>query len=490
MLQVRKNCCITILPYQERHRFARRTEDGMSIRPRVALGPSWLVLALLPLVSGTLLKAESAPPPSGERRLVVLLDGTLNSPEEGKLKKDARHPYPSFEPTNVLKLYRAVLPVAADGASQISFYSDGVGSFIGDPAGPGKLLVAMDRFYGGVAGTGYEERVKSAYRFLVGNYRPGDQIFIFGFSRGAAEARTLAVFMDWAGGLLHKNDEYYIPELFIGWQGERGQPGAAAAWFKKRYWIHRPQPAEVIFLGVFDTVISLGFRMAADFQERDVPTVGPKYEYYVDKTPPPSVKTARQALAIDEHRWDFRPQVWRGPAAGRPPESLAQMWFPGVHSNVGGGYPRDALAYASMVWLISEAHAAGLDVDCGHLGQVIKRQSTVYQTDTGAYRVWEWLRGKAGRGIRVIDAGAEARVHVHASAGARLLADSNWRPANLLAYLAADETRIGDFTAADQDCIRELVEAFKQKVPNWQPSPACAAATLPEPATPAFCPAG
>jgi uncharacterized protein (DUF2235 family) len=463
--------------------------------PRVALKPASLVpvlgLVLLPFVWTSLAQAEPAPQPGGARRLVVFLDGTLNSPEEGKLKKDAQHPYPSFEPTNVLKTYRYVLPVAADGTSQISFYSDGVGSFIGNPGGPGKLVTTVDRFYGGLAGTGYEGLVKSAYRFLVGNYRPGDQIFILGFSRGAAEARTLAVFIDWAGGLLHKDDEYYIPELFLDWLHERGRPGAAAAWFKRLHWVQPPQPAEITFLGVFDTVISLGFRLAADFHERDVPTVGPQYEFYVDRTPPASVKTARQALAIDERRWDFRPQVWHGPAAGRPPESLAQTWFPGVHSNIGGGYPKDALSNTSLVWLLNEAHAAGLDVDCAHLGRAIERQDKIYPTDAGAYRVWEFLRGKAGKGVRQLDAwGPAARVHVAPSAGARLLADPTWRPANLLAYLAVDETRLGDFAAADRDCIRELVEAFKRQAPGWQPSPACAAKPREAPAPPAFCPAG
>lgn len=464
--------------------------------PRATLKPASLVLvlglALLPLVRTSLAKAEPAPPPGGARRLVVFLDGTLNSPEEGKQQKDATHHYPYFLATNVLKTYRYVLPVAADGASQISFYSDGVGSFIGNPATPGKLLKTVDRFYGGLAGTGYEDRVKSAYRFLVGNYQRGDQIFIFGFSRGAAEARTLAVFMDWTGGLLHKGDEYYIPELFLRWQDKRGRQGAAEEWFNTmKKWVKPPQPAEVTFLGVFDTVISLGFRLAADFHERDVPTVGPQYEYYVDRTPPASVRTARQALAIDERRWDFRPQVWHGPAAGRPPESLAQTWFPGVHSNVGGGYPRDALSYTSLVWLLNEAHAAGLDVDCAHLGQPTERLDKIYPTDTGAYRVWELLRGKAGKGVRQLDAwGPAARVHAAPSAGARLLADPTWRPANLLAYLAADETRLSDFAAANRDCIRELVEAFKRQTPGWQPSPACAAKPREAPAPPAFCPAG
>jgi uncharacterized protein (DUF2235 family) len=449
----------------------------------------WFLLALL-LVSATAARAEPGAA-SGARRLVVCLDGSLNSPEEGKYKKDAQHPWPFFKPTNVLKIYRAVLPVAADGTSQIPFYSDGVGSFIGNTATPGRLETAVDRFYGGVAGSGYEERVKSAYRFLVGNYHPGDQIFIFGFSRGAAEARTLARFVDWVGGLLHKSDEYYIPELFGVWGRERARPGAAEEWFRKMHGLERPLPAEITFLGVFDTVISLGFRLAADFQETDVPTVGPRFDFYVDKTPPAIVLTARQAVAIDERRWDFRPQIWRGPAPGRPPGSLAQVWFPGVHSNVGGGYDNDGLADNALMWLLDQAHAAGLDLDCAYLGK-LGSKSQLYETDTGAYRIFEWLRGKAGRGRRDLDAGggAGAAIRVHESAGALLLSDRAYWPANLLAYLAAHQERIDDFPAGEQDCIRQLVAAWKAKPGDRKPSLACVSLAPPPPAKPAFCPAG
>jgi uncharacterized protein (DUF2235 family) len=466
-------------------------EGRMEKRVWLRSGSLTLLLVLL-LVSTVAAQAEPLAPAAGARRLIVGLDGTLNSPEEGKQKKDAEHPYPYFLPTNVLKIFRAVQPLAADGVSQISYYSDGVGSFIDNPATPGKLDKLVDRFYGGLVGTGYESRVKSAYRFLVGNYHPHDQIFIFGFSRGAAEARTLAVFMDWAGGLLQKDDEYYIPELFLCWQQARGRPDAADEWFRKMKWVHRPQPAEVTFLGVFDTVISLGFRVAADFEEQDVPTVGPKFAFYVDRTPPPSVQTARQALAISEQRWDFRPQVWRSPAAGRPPGSLAQVWFPGAHSNVGGGYPRDALSHASLIWLLNEAHAAaGLDLDCSHLGDAtIERADKIYNTDSGAYRIWEFLRGKAGLGVRSLDVGAAARIHIDASAGTRLHADSTWRPANLLSFLAAHREWIDDFDPSDRDCVREIVEAWNDQSQGRKPTPAtpaCASPTRAVPAPPAFC---
>jgi uncharacterized protein (DUF2235 family) len=351
-----------------------------------------LVMAPLNMVAASY---PVTPTVSHPRRLIVLFDGTLNSPEEGRQRADSTHPYPHYLPTNILKLYRAILPVASDRVSQISFYSDGVGSFAGNPAAPGRLLKALDQFYGGLAGVGYEDRVKSAYRFLVGNYHPGDQIYIFGFSRGAAEARTLTVFMDWVGGLLHKDDEYYVPELFLAWQAARGHCTAHPWFTKMAAWVQPPQPATVAFLGVFDTVISLGFRLSADFRERDTPTVGPQYDYYIDKAPPPCVRAARQALAADERRWDFRPQIWESARS-----SVVQEWFPGAHSNIGGGYPDDALSHATLLWMANGAHDAGLDLDYSYLNSRPGTQTRVYQTDSGLYRAWEWLRGKAGKGAR------------------------------------------------------------------------------------------
>jgi hypothetical protein len=158
------------------------------------------------------------------RRLVVCLDGTQNSPEQ-EVKGFPGHKL--YKPTTVLKTLRAILPVGKDGVSQISYYSDGVGSMIGDDTGYSRFAVGVDRIFGGATALGYDSRVKSAYRFLVANYQAGDQIFVFGFSRGAAEAQTLVRFVEWVGsrlpehdvgGLLFKKNEYWIPELYEGFK--------------------------------------------------------------------------------------------------------------------------------------------------------------------------------------------------------------------------------------------------------------------------------
>ena len=143
-----------------------------------------------------------APEASRPRRLVVCLDGTQNSPEQ-EVKPVGGHKL--YKPTNVLKTFRAIRPVDDEGVSQIAYYSEGVGSMIGEDTLYAKVEVWVDRIFGGVAAVGYGSRVKSAYRFLVANYRPGDQILVFGFSRGAAEAQTLVRFIAWVGGILHKD---------------------------------------------------------------------------------------------------------------------------------------------------------------------------------------------------------------------------------------------------------------------------------------------
>ena len=413
---------------------------------------------------------DTAAPNQGlrPRRLVLCLDGTWNNAEQTKDKSKQVTGHEIYLPTNVLKLYRAVCPVAADGMSQISYYSEGVGSLVGDRTRIGKMEVLVDRALGGALGGGFENRIKSAYRFLVGNYRPGDCIYIFGFSRGAAEAQGLVRFIDWMGGILSKNDEYWLVELFQGFRDSLAAPGRAQALRKEfctrpRSHIADPQSAEIEFLGVFDTVLSLGYRFLADFRERDVPTVGPAYGFYVSRTPPAIVKRIRHALAIDETRWDFRPQVWRAP--DQASQSLVQLWFPGVHSNIGGGYGNDRFADVALGWMVGEAKAAGLEVEKGFLDHFHSADGVHKDEDVGVTRIYERLRRKSGRGVRQLDAGPSAGIGLHDSAAERLVDEQTYRPANLLEYLAQDPLRIDQLPAAQRHQVRDIVAQYQGVTP-------------------------
>jgi uncharacterized protein (DUF2235 family) len=424
---------------------------------------------------------------------VILLDGTLNNPEQAV---ETKGDHKLYKPTNVLKTYRAVLPVAADGKSQIAFYSEGVGSFIGEPVPLSGLLTLVENLAGGAFGAGFEARIKSAYRFLVANYQAGDEIFVLGFSRGAAEAQGLVRFIDWAHGLLHKDDEYYIAEVFDGFSksmsagvkietvlakinGRRGRRseltceqkaccesetshkqdrhmacGASESPDDGGSKVKVPRPVDIKFLGVYETVISLGSRVAT---EGDITTTPPEFAFLGGKTPPAIVKTARQALAIDERRWDFRPQVWQGPADAS--QSVDQIWFPGVHSDVGGGYTHDGLANAALQWMTAEAIAAGLGVDCTYLGHYKPWVcGDRPDTDSGWARVAELVRGKGGRGVRHLPADAK----LHDSVAWLLINDQTYRPQNLLQHLAQDEKPIDQFSDPQlRSGVRAIVEEFK-----------------------------
>ena len=433
-----------------RHRRPARTRRPVGLTVLCALA------ALLALARDGRADVPEAPP---MRRLVLCLDGTWNNAERGTEVEAGRT---RFKPTNVLKTYRAVVPAAPDGTTQIAYYSEGVGAFVGEPTRLLWLQKLTDRVFGGAYGGGFEGRVKSAYRFLAGNYRPGDEIYVFGFSRGAAQARSLVRFVDWSGGILHKEDEYYITELFSRFRTSRAGQGEAArllAEIRSRgsrgeEAVRAPQPATIRFLGVYDTVLALGLRLRSDREEGvDVPTVAPRHAFHVGTSPPAIVEIARQALAIDEARWDYRPQVWSRP--GSPAQSLAQRWFPGVHTNAGGGRQRDGVANVALHWMVAEAESAGLVLDDRYLGHFRGWFGDERPTRTaGKFRLIDTLRGKRGRGRRSLDRPAEAGLSVDPSALHLMLHDAAYRPANLLDHLAAHPEALE--VVADEEKRAEL----------------------------------
>lgn len=374
------------------------------------------------------------------RRLVLCLDGTWNNAERGTVVEGGHKRY---KPTNVLKIYRAVKPAGDDGTSQVSYYGEGVGAFIGEPSRLLTIQRGADRLFGGAYGGGFEGGVKAAYRFLVGNYRTGDEIFVFGFSRGAAQARSLVRFVDWLGGVLEKKDEYYIPELFDRYRDSGAGVGAAARAFaairsrgsRGQEAIRELRPVTIRFLGVYDTVLALGMRLRADREETlNRPTVARRHAFHIGDSPPPIVRTARQALAVDESRWDYRPQVWSRP--GGRQQSLEQRWFPGVHTNVGGGRKDDGVANCALDWMVGEAAAAGLALD----GDYLKPYKCWFgdERPDGPSRLFRWVdtvRGKRGKGRRPIDRGDAAHLSLHATVLRLMLHEERYRPANVLAYL-------------------------------------------------------
>lgn len=369
------------------------------------------------------------------RRIIICLDGTWANPSNEVERGDGTAVH---KPSNVLKTYRAVVPRTDDGIDQISYYDEGVGALSAQRGLRNKSLARFDALLGGAWGAGFEQNIEAAYTFIVGNRLPDDEIFVFGFSRGAGQARSLCRFIDWMGGMLHKRDAYFIPDFFKHYIETEAAPGAAEALMQallasgKK--IEPPLPAEIRFLGVYDTVLALGSRLRADF-DREERTTAPGLGFHVGDKPPGIVKTARQALAIDERRTDFRPEIWK---EAHPNQSVEQRWFPGVHTSIGGGYANDGLANGALQWMINAARQEGLAVDDIFL-DFYKPWFGDTRNDsfTGFMKLRGWICGLIGEsGDRDLVACADhAGMDVHSSAIKLLIHDETYRPGNLLALI-------------------------------------------------------
>jgi uncharacterized protein (DUF2235 family) len=257
------------------------------------------------------------------KRLVVCLDGTWNSPDNGC-------------PTNVAKIMLAIAPVDEQGVPQITFYDAGIGADGG----------RIDRLLDGVTGRGLEQNVRDGYRFLANNWLPGDQIYLFGFSRGAYTARSLCGFLDLIG-LLPKAE---LDRLDEAWALYR-QPKPRRDEAKRRALRALSRPVRVRCLGVWDTVGALGVPVEA------LKWANRKYQFHNAELST-LVDCAFHALAIDEKRGPFGPVLWQKPRGARPSQVVEQVWFPGVHSNVGGGWPDSSISDLALTWMIRRVQAS------------------------------------------------------------------------------------------------------------------------------------
>lgn len=282
----------------------------------------------------------SQTPQSLPRQLVVLCDGTNNNITGGRAD------------TNVLKLLELL---EQDEAQQV-FYDPGVGNASALPGATwmDRARRRLDRLWGLAFGRGAYENIAEAYIFLMRHWRPGDQIFIFGFSRGAFTARAVAGMVN-QFGLLHPHLENMVTTLVhVYFSDAEGDLEQQAHLDKVAGDIRRLcTPAdsgkhEVYFVGVWDTVSSIGLPpFSREIQK--MPTVTGKRMRHV-----------RQALALDEHRRPFRPRLYgenNFPLPNEHGQTLKQEWFAGAHCDVGGGYPRgqDRLSDEALQWLVEEA---------------------------------------------------------------------------------------------------------------------------------------
>ncbi len=285
------------------------------------------------------------------KKIVLLSDGTGNS--AGKVWR-----------TNVWRVFESL---ELKGSDQIAIYDDGVGTSSFKPLA----------ILGGVFGYGLKRNVLNLYKFLSRNHVDGDRIYGFGFSRGAFTMRVV-IGLVLNQGLVEFANEGELDSkaraAYRAYRHNKYSPWNLQYPFRLfQIWLdsfsYKPcrRPIEEIeFMGLWDTVAAYG--LPIDEMTRGVNQwIWPLEPQ--DRKFNPAIKRARHALSIDDERATFHPVLWnedetntKPSGASRPtdPEQLLQVWFVGVHSNVGGGYPDDSLANVSLAWILAEAKRAGL----------------------------------------------------------------------------------------------------------------------------------
>ena len=394
----------------------------------------WLALALgvVAMIAVSVL-ASRPPEKSGaqasfagadlqKKRLAVFLDGTWNSVDSN---------------TNVWRMRALCAPKSADGKPQLVYYSLGVNGF-----------------WGGVFGQGLDNNIRSAYEWLIENYNEGDEIYIFGFSRGAYTARSLAglVAID---GILKAGSPIGITELFNRYRAgneesiwqlrDKVKAGEIKTFSREDAWLIKySHPVDVTMIGVWDTVGSLGISAG------NIPGISRPTFSYLQTGLRTHILNGFHALAIDEHRNDFAPTLWdvRRPkdpravvAEPRSIDSVEQRWFVGAHANVGGGYTTDLLPQAPLRWIMQKAEAKGLsfrsqvELD----GDALTAPIANSYKDFG-YGLYSWVSSPLyrviGREPETGDDGTHTNVNetIDLSVFDRWRTDSSYRPQNLVEW--------------------------------------------------------
>ncbi|KAH8664536.1 hypothetical protein BX600DRAFT_550556 [Xylariales sp. PMI_506] len=323
-----------------------------------------------------------------KKRLIVLCDGTwLNSEQGWSLTGTVQIS------SNVTRLSRALRRHCSDGVLQVIDYQSGVGT--------GNNLI--DIIGGGAFGNGIAENIRAAYAFICANYVDGDEIILVGFSRGAYTARSVAGMICDLGLLTREGMEFFYP-IFKDMENWRSlyykdpYPGipfhnkprgdnAADAYkqmlldrgLTRAYQSHdEAQPIKVKAVAVWDTVGSLGIPTISLVTKLGLPHSSIEYRFF-DTNLSERIEYAFQALALDEHRPPFTPAVWERTALNKHATDLRQVWFPGNHANVGGGWADAGIANISLAWMMDQLASIGVEFDELTIKRIFTRLANYYR---------------------------------------------------------------------------------------------------------------
>ncbi len=279
------------------------------------------------------------------KRIITCSDGTWNKPGTKDRGQEVC--------TNVEKMFNSICPLGLDKCTgqeiiQVKAYDEGVGTGYS----------TFDRLTGGITGAGIDKNIKDMYAFICLNYKPGDEIYLYGFSRGAYTARSIAGFIRNCGLLapqyIHLVDKAY--NLYRDRNDYSSPESDMMSSWRRNYCLE--ENTSIHFIGVWDTVGSLGLPLPFYKSLNNL-----KYRFH-DHRLSSLVRHAYHALALDERRKLFSPTLWEKSKTvlddKNHPQKMEQRWFVGAHSNIGGGYIDCGLSDIALNWLIKKAEDAGL----------------------------------------------------------------------------------------------------------------------------------
>jgi uncharacterized protein (DUF2235 family) len=320
--------------------------------------------------------SPATPQPSAARQLVVLCDGTNNS-----VGADGQG-------TNVLQLDRCLN--RADLGQKV-FYDPGVGTAANAPGATwvDKLSQLRKRVWGLAFGNGVFENIGEGYAFLMREYHIGDEIYVFGFSRGAFTARGVVGMVN-QFGILAPHCEHLLPLMLnIYFSKEGPARSKAAADIRRIGHTEAGSQAKVHFVGVWDTVATVGVPLL-DRQFSATPQLV-SYDKAARCFKPKKFDHVRQVLALDEHRFTFKPRLYENlnTDCNEFGQSLKQYWVPGAHCDAGGMYtPSPAISHAALEWMVQEASGKGLRASAPRAPENLSTLPTVVHSAVYDNALW------------------------------------------------------------------------------------------------------
>ncbi len=322
------------------------------------------------------------------KNIVICCDGTGNEYGDNN--------------TNVVKLFSLI---AKDPRKQIAFYDPGVGTFSA-PGAWTKLAKAYTKVLGLAFSYGITKNIEDAYEYLMDKYEEGDNVYLFGFSRGAYTVRALAGML-YKCGLLQKGSNNLIP--YTSRMYRKGKPDVADG-FKKTF----SRECKPHFVGVWDTVKSVGLFIPRKFPNTKLN---------------PDVANGYHALSIDEQRSKFQPNLWDEVDSGQTTNSdqtIEQVWFAGVHSDVGGYYKEAGLSNIALKWMLSKAFHCGLIVDTKTIESIDgNHKDKLHNSLLPFFWIVGWWRRK------IVDKEKYEIPYIHESVYKRISECEDYKPSNV-----------------------------------------------------------